>query len=362
MMEQAERGPRDESDVGPGTEAISVLAILAVLLRERRVIFICTGVIVVLALVFALSRQRTYSTNFSFVPQHAQDPSLAGLANLAGQFGVSLGGSSAGGASPQLYADLLKTREVLIPIAKDSFVTSARGARVSMAEFFEISGSDSRVVMEKTLRKLRAIISASVATRTTGMVSVAVSTTSPGVSLEIAQRLMKGVNDFYLGTRRTQASEERRFTEGRLAAARVSLRIAEDALERFLLTNRQFSSSPQLTFQRDRLQREVSLQQQIVVVLAQGYEEARIREVRDTPVITVIEHPILAAQSDPRGGLVTLIIGTVLGLFVGVMLALLRNVLRRLRATGADPAFADLMHEWQQLRLIPRRAPAAAER
>ena len=361
-MEHEERAPRDELNVAPATEAISVLSILAVLLRERRVILACAGLMAVLALVFALSKQRTYSANFSFVPQQTQDPSLAGLASLAGQFGVSLGGSSAGGASPQLYADLLKTREVLVPIAKDTFVTSAKGERVSMAAFFEISGSDSRVVMEKTLRKLRAIISASVATRTTGMVSVTVSTRSPSVSLQIAQRLMNGVNDFYLGTRRTQASEERRFTEGRLAAARVSLRAAEDALERFLLTNRQFSSSPQLTFQRDRLQREVSLQQQIVVVLAQGYEEARIREVRDTPVITVIEHPILAAQSDPRGSLVTLIIGTVLGLFLGVIVALLRNVLRRLRATGADPAFADLMHEWQQLRLIPRRAPASAER
>jgi uncharacterized protein involved in exopolysaccharide biosynthesis len=34
--------------------------------------------------------------------------------------------------------------------------------------------------------------------------------------------------------------------------------------------------------------------------LAQAYEQARIEEVRDTPVITVIEAPMLPARPDPR--------------------------------------------------------------
>jgi uncharacterized protein involved in exopolysaccharide biosynthesis len=169
------------------------------------------------------------------------------------------------------------------------------------------------------------------------------------VSFEVANRLLEGVNKFNLVTRQSQAGEERRFTEERLTAARASLRVAEDRLERFLRANRQLGS-PGLIFERDRLQREVTLQQQVVVGLAQAHEDARIREVRDTPVITVIERPTLAAEPDPRGRLVILMSGTLIAFFVGILAALMRDGARRLRATGADPAFNHLMREWQQIR------------
>ena len=340
----------------PG-EQISLLLILAMLLRERRFILVCTAVSFVIALIFALFKGQTYTSSFSFLPQQAQDPSRAGLTSLAGQLGFSIGGTAAGGPSSQLYADMLKSREVLLPIAVDSFIIAPKGERISLAEFFDISGSNRPIVLEKTLRKLRTMVTPSVATRTTGVVSVTVATKSPRVSLEIAQRLVNGLNVFYLGTRRTQASEERRFTEARLAEARVSLRIAENAQERFLLVNRQFSGSPQLAFQQDRLQREVALRQQLVNGLAQSFEEARIREVRDTPVITVLERPTLAAQPEPRGRIVILVAGTLLGIFLGSVAALTRNMFRRLRK-DEDPAFAELMHAWRQSRLEPLRASA----
>jgi uncharacterized protein involved in exopolysaccharide biosynthesis len=274
------------------------------------------------------------------------------LASLAGQFGLSLGAPAGIAQSSQLYGELLRTREVLVPIARDSFPVSATGGeRQALSAFLRISGSEEAVVLEKTLRALRTrVIFSTVATRTTGVVSVRVRTRSPGVSLEVANRLLEGVNEFNLVTRQSQAAEERRFTEGRLEAARTSLRAAEDALERFLRTNRQLDNSPALSIERDRLQREVVLRQEVVTRLAQHYEDARIREVRDTPVITIIERPALAAQPDPRGRVMLLAGGTLIAVFAGMVAALLRDGMRRMRAIGTDPAFNQLMREWQQLR------------
>jgi uncharacterized protein involved in exopolysaccharide biosynthesis len=344
---ESRRSPPLASDLPQET---SVLSILALLLRERRIVLGSILLAVVAATAIVLMKTRTYTTTFSFIPQVSQDQTRSGLASLAGQLGVSIGGAAGGTQSPQLYADLLRTRETLEPIVRDSMPLGSGRPRVALADFLKVSGSTDDIVTARTLKALRDRISSSVAMRTTGMVSVAVSTPEPTVSLEIAKRLLTGVNAFNLDTRRSQAGEERRFTQGRLVDARRTLRAAEDALQAFLVTNRQYSNAPQLEFEKARLERELGLQQQVVSGLAQSFEEARIREVRDTPVISIIERPVLAALPDPRGGLVIVAIGTAGGLLVGILVALLRDTLRRMRAAGSDPDVARLMTEWQRFR------------
>jgi uncharacterized protein involved in exopolysaccharide biosynthesis len=340
-----------------GPEPISLAWILAILLRERRTIAGLAGVCLLIALAVALLRPATYTANFSFVPEFAQDQSRSGLAGLAGQFGVNLGSMANQTQSPQFYADLLNTHQLLAPIATDSFpVSPDRTRAVKLSEYLGVSGTNPAVVVDKTVQILREqVIATSVATRTTGVVSVRVRTKSPQASLAIAERVVLGLNQFNLLTRQSQAAAERRFVEQRLDGARASLRAAEDALQAFLQSNRQLGVD--LAFQRDRLQREVTLRQQVVMGLAQQYEEARIREVRDTPVITVIERPILPVLPDPRGRVTTLILGILAGVFLGVMVAAGKEGWNRQRRADADdPSYDMLAGEWQRFRARFKRS------
>ncbi len=350
MTETRIRPPSNEPSIAKD-ESVSLLWLLAVLLRDRRVIVSLTAAGLILGLAVALLRPKSYTTSFAFVPQASPDQNRAGLAGLAQQFGIPL--SALGGMTqqPQLYADVLVTRTVLEPIASDSFAVGAETAkRVPLTDFLDVGDDEPAVRVEETLRALRRdVIATSVATRT-GMVTVRVRTQSRYVSLQIAQRLLEGLNTFNLITRQSQAREERRFTEGRLAAARVSLRAAEDVLQRFLQVNREFAESPALVIQRDRLQRDVQLQQQVVTSLAQQYEENRIREVRDTPVITMIETPSLAARPDPRLIALILVLGAVAGVCVGVLIVFSRDAWTSDRAVGRDPALALLSSEWKRIR------------
>jgi uncharacterized protein involved in exopolysaccharide biosynthesis len=333
-------------------DQVSLLWILAVALRERRTILGITGLGVAITLVVALLRSPTYTTTFSFVPQTTQDAGRAGLANLAGQFGLPLGVIGGAAQSPQFYADLLSTRSILAPIAADSFAASDdRALHVKLSNFLGTSGSNEAVELENTIRALRErVIGSSVATRNTGVVTVTVRTRSAAVSFGVAARLMEGLNEFNLQTRQSQAGAERRFIEGRLSDARDSLRAAEDALQRFLQSNRQIENFSQLSFGRDRLQRDVTLRQQLVNGLAQQYEDARIREVRDTPVITVIERPATAVRPDPRGRVVLLMAGAAVGFLLGLSLALMRQGIGRHWDQRGAPAVAMLAAEWQQIR------------
>jgi uncharacterized protein involved in exopolysaccharide biosynthesis len=343
---------------GPSRDGVPVSWILAVLLRARRAILIATGVGVLLGVLWAVLSSPTYTSTFSFLPQSSDDGRAGGLASLAGQFGIPLGAIGGMSQPPQLYADLLKTPEVLAPIARESFPVNASGLKRPLSEFLNVHGDDSAVVRELTIRALREkVIASSVAVRTTNAVYVTVRTRSPQVSLSIAQRLLAGLNEYNRVTRQSQAAQERQFVEGRLAEARTSLRQAEDALQQFLQANRQFNSSPQLTFQQERLQREVALQQQLVTGLAEQFENARIREVRDTPVITLVERPRLAILPDPRGRVRKVIVSTLVACVLACAVVLGRAGWRRQQETAEnDVSYAMLATEWRRVRETFKKA------
>jgi uncharacterized protein involved in exopolysaccharide biosynthesis len=126
--------------------------------------------------------------------------------------------------------------------------------------------------------------------------------------------------------------------EQQAAAADTALRIAENQMQAFLQRNRSIAGSPELTLEQDRLQRAVILRQTILTTLLQRREEARVKEVRDTPVITVVESPQLPVTGEPRRSAMKAIIGSLIAAGFGLVLALTLEALSadRRRFPGAS--------------------------
>jgi uncharacterized protein involved in exopolysaccharide biosynthesis len=192
--------------------------------------------------------------------------------------------------------------------------------------------------------------------RTLGAVEITVTTRWPSVSLALAERLVRGVNQFNVETRKSQAAAERQFVEAQAVEAERALREAEDRLQGFLQRNREVSS-PQLAFEHDRLQRQVALRQQTYTSLVQNREEARIREVRDTPVITVLEAPRLPVMSEPRRSVLRGFLGGVVGVMLGALIAFLAQAvsLAQRHRGGDAQEFFNLVEEVTP-RFLRRRA------
>lgn len=319
--------------INPSDE-VSIFDIGSTLLRHRWRILVWMVVGGILAFIPVMSRKFTYTATTSFVPQSV-DAGPSGLRGLADQFGVSLGARGPA-ESPQFYADLLTSRVILTPIAADTFSVPELGkGHRTLLSLLGIGAPSRERALQLGVAALARMLSVSVS-RETGVLNVGVTTEWPSLSAAIADRLVRGVNAFNLQTRQSQASEERRFTEGRLAEARANLRQAEERLQFFLQSNRQIQYSPQLSLERDRLQRDVELDQEIVTSLSKSLEEVRIREVRDTPLITVIERPSIPTQPNPKGRGKRVLLGMLLGALIGVIITLVRNMLERRRVAG-DP-------------------------
>lgn len=338
-------------------DEISLWEVLAVLLRRRGTIVLTTMFTVAAAVGFTLLQDDTYTTQASFRPQGSA-ASASELMALASQFGVRVPGGSNEELSPAFYAELLASREILYRVASRDFVVEGVGT-ASLADLFEIEDDTEELRVEAAIETLRDAVVSIQTGRETGIVTVGVRTEWPDLSQAIAQQLLDEIARFNLHTRQSQAAAERVFIQERVDSARSALLTAESAMQAFLQANRQWANSPDLTFQHDRLDRDISLRQQVYTTLVQSFEQARISEVRDTPVITVLQAPFFPPGPDETRMLLVLALGVVLGGMAGVVLAFVVEAMKR--PAPGDPARQDFQQTWEGLvRSLPfgRRRPA----
>lgn len=289
-----------------------------------------------------------YSATTTFTPEVTGTTKLPqGLIGLAGQFGLSAA-SLAPGNSPEFFAEVLKSEELLRSTLLSSFHApgiSDSADEASLLAILNVTDDSSEKAIAEGTRLLRKRVATEVNLRT-GVVTLKVEMPHPVLAAEVANRMLELLNQFNLERRQSQSREERRFAGERLGQAERELRDAEAKYQQFLVGNRRYSDSPILAFEANRLERQVQLRQEIYVTLSRQYEEARIAEVRNTPLITVIDRAQPPhRKSSPRVAL-NLFMGVVMGLVVAATFSIVEEMLRT--ASREDPSsFSALVSYWQ---------------
>ena len=286
-----------------------------------------------------------------------------GLAGLASQFGVAVPGGGAN--SPQFYADVLESRTLRDQVLQADFPdprTETRGDSAALLDIFEIEGESEARRLEAGRKALDEVLTVRV-DNVTSIVSLSTETHYPALCADIANLFIDLLNRFNLETRQSNAQERRRFAEERVADAERELREGEEELKGFLERNRQFQGSPDLSFQYERLQRQVRIKEEVLTTLRRSYEEARIQEVNDTALITVIDRAVPPEErSSPKRGM-NVMLAFFLGGMLGVFGAFGREFVERARAREKEE-FDELSSRWAAIKaelrsLLPgaRRAP-----
>lgn len=302
----------------------SILDFLALVVDNRRLLFGLPILTAASALVFSLAMPKRYTVESRFIPEsgNAQGSRIAGL---AAQFGVDIGNE--GGESVDFYAELLESHDLLRSVVLTDYAFEDGGDQVSgnLVELLKAGGEDEDERIRSAVERVEGLV---VVRPDPGAKIVTVRTSAPWPELAVQTnaRLLELLSEFNMERRQTRAASERQFLQARVQEAESDLRAAETALERFMSENRRWTESPQLTFEQARLQRRVNHLEQLYGSLAQGYEQARVDEVRNTPVITVIDQPRPPArQTAPRYG-VNALLGALLGFLLGLSAVVAREV------------------------------------
>lgn len=328
-----------EIEERPGS--VSLVGAIAAILRFRRQVLgsgvlgaLLTGVVVLLL-------PRTYTASASFTPQ-ASKSVLGGLGGVAAQFGLALPLSD-GNQSPAFYADLLHSRTVLEPLVGQpiAFTWKGEAHAGTFVTYARIRDADSARAREKAMEALEKVMRVTVSTRT-NIVRIETTSRYPELSLRLTESALDLLNNFNVDTRRSQARAQRQFLERRLTEVSQELEAAEEAARDFAKRNRaSLATSPELSLQQERLARAVSQREEVYSGLVQALEQAKLDEIRDTPLLTITEAPELPARPDRRGLVLATVIAFIMGCFIGTVAAIVRYALERQRRT--DPVvFAEL--------------------
>lgn len=296
-------------------------------IAARRAVISCGVFGLLVGVTVALLSSARYASRTVFLPQAAEGSGLGGLATAASQFGIRVANTS-GAWGPAVFVEILGSRSLLERLARDSLEVPERGGqKMALVDLLEVTGRTDQLRLANCISELRSLIAVR-EVRQFGGVQVVVTSPWPSVSQALATRLLTALNEFHVKVRKSQAVAERQFVEGRAVEALGLLRDSEDRMQEFVSRNRS-AVSPELAFERDRLARQVTLRQAVYSSLVQNLEDARIREVRDTPVITVIEQPQLPQLPESRKRVLTVLLAVVLGLLLGGSLAVARFQIAR---------------------------------
>ncbi len=303
--------PRDE---------LSFFDLLTPLVRRWKLIAGTALIFGIVAAIALLLAKPTFTAETTFTPEVSSSPGSAGglaaLAGVASQLGLGMGGS--GSVSPEFFVELAGSAEVLRATLLTEFpdAGAADSRPGPLIEILEVQGKTPEERLQRGVILLRDRITAT-ADKATGIVTLEVDMRTPQLAAAVANHLVELLNRFNLERRQSQSREQRRFTGERVAEAEQDLRAAERSELAFLQRNRDYSSSPLLTFEAERLSRNVQVKQELFLTLSKAHAEARIAEVRDTPVLTVVDSAVAPfRRSSPKrtiGVLIALVLGTGLG-------------------------------------------------
>lgn len=340
-------------------EDISVAAAGAALLRGRWTLLAFVFLGGLFGVLWARITPPSFKSSATFMSQ-GTGSQVQGLAGLAGQFGFAIPGGG-GTESPEFYQALLTSPDILTSVLGRDYSDSDEDGQLvekPLLDWIQADGANHAQRIANGIEWLKGSIASSV-NRQTGVVSLAVTTGWPGISQQVASALLDELQNFNARTRRTQAAAERAFLEERVAATGAELDEAEQGLQSFLQQNRQFNNSTELQFQSDRLQRAVVMREQVYTGLVEAFEQAKIREVRDTPVLTTLQDPIVPPFREARRTVYKGLVGMILGGGLAVVLLSLRAH----ASSREDPDVRSLQREWEAtksdiMRLLPRRRRA----
>jgi uncharacterized protein involved in exopolysaccharide biosynthesis len=340
----AQGAPHGNGASTPGGDAI--WPYLAFASRWRRALLVIPVLAALAIGALSLFTTRKYQSAASFIPQDTKSGGSSGsLGAIAAQFGVSqlasLATSGGGAAASPFYAALVDSREILHTIVvTDYSLDQLHHFHGNLVQYYKVKAPTPIEAELRAMKMLKTRILDISTDRTTGVVTVKITTDDPQLTAAIGTRLFQLLDDFNQRRRQTQASAERDFSDQRLTDAQNDLLKAEAALADFELRNRSIAESPRLELDRSNLQRRITIAQQLYLSLAQQFDQARIEAMRNTPLLTVIDSPADLVEPVPRQTVLKAIFAAFVALFLVIVWGLMSEQIARSRVAGS-PAYEE---------------------
>lgn len=256
------------------------------ILKHWRELIALPLLVAIIAVVVSFLVPKQYEGVAIFSPAEDVSSSLPGnLASIAAQFGIAAGTQ---GYNVYYFAQVAQSREVLRAVALDTIETGGR--RIPVLDLIDAKGDTAGERLENGIKALKSRLTVRTDNQA-DLVTLRARGPTPDAAAALVASLLNGLNTVTTASIRSGGSAERRFAQAQADSAREALQVAENRLRDFLTANRSITSSPALQFEDARLRRQIQIRQDLYLALVNQAEAAKLREVRNTPAISLIQPP-----------------------------------------------------------------------
>jgi uncharacterized protein involved in exopolysaccharide biosynthesis len=303
---------------------------------------------------YATTQKPTYTASLSFALEEEGAGASAAM-GLASQLGLDIGGATSGGAFKG--ANVLEIFKSRLMIQKALLEPVANNSKKSLAELY-IDANEWRKAWKekKNLKNIQFPVHAAGLSRTqdsvlgliheklmkqeltvgqkdkkNSVIFVELATKSEEFSKNFTETLAVIVSDFYIETKSKKAKNNLAILERQRDSIRAAL---NGSLTGVAVSNDQvFGLNPALNVRRvPGIKKEVDVQANTAILteLVKQTELARINVRKETPLIQVIDKPILPLKKEKFGKTKGLVLGGFLAAFLVTGVLIGRKVLKRI--------------------------------
>lgn len=307
-------------------------------------VVVATVACIILGLAASVIIPPVYRSKASFIANSSSTSKLqgalggsSGLGGIISQLGGSVGGDPS--ESPNFYVHLLSSRELLTRLLESKFPnprTDAPNDSATLLSILRIKTSDPQRRLELGVKQMSDAMTTGMDSKT-NLVWFSVDARSAELSAEVANKLIDLVSSFDREIRVFRAKSLRLFLQMRSDSAQTALRQAEANQRMFYEKNRGFiGGSPGLKFEEQRITRHVDLASDLYVSLDRQLEVARIDEINNAALITVIDSAVVPRKALWPRYWVTLLSASAVGLLIGLLVAASAAIMADWRARNPD--------------------------
>lgn len=320
------------------------------LVVERRKLIIITSVVTIIGLLVAIGSPKTYSSSVILAPESANSGGMSeSLGSLTQMVGIDLSSMNSGrnvdAIFPEIYPKIVNSPDFIVElfnspvvlvdgttksyyqhIVKDGYTpfwalpfkwlssegdeTFGIGDSIPNPKYFSrrlenIAGRMSRNLLCDVAKE-------------NGLITITVTDEDPSVACAIADTVQCKLQKYITRYRTQKARNDYEYTERLIKDARAEYVEAQKAAAKYADAN--LSAYRQdIILERDILQNEFQVKYNTYNALSQQLQTAKAQIQADTPVYTIINHPLIPnkASSTPRSIIVILYL--LVGLLVSVV-------------------------------------------
>ncbi len=164
-----------------------------------------------------------------------------------------------------------------------------------------------------------------------GVLTLNVNTRSELLSKQLSEELIEAASNFYVNNNTTKEKSTVAVIQDRADSIKIALKLTEDRLAKWMDSSKRLIKAEGY-LEEFRLKRELELLNILYGEVTKNLELAKFNLLHETPVVQIIDKPVLPIEKARKGTIVSTILGGIIGGFLICMFYIVRHIYISARA------------------------------